>query len=177
MSTVRMIWWARTTSDADGHREKCGHPFLALHLLWVSTSPTQQEQAGQECADSPAKEKTQNEDKKRKGHGRNGAHSAQFADQLVAGLPPGFTGVLDINSSMPFAALTMRSLYNERKDFLLATFPVAHMTLPAPAPIIFPQIADGGGYVTQFILIGAGGASNVALNFCGEDGNVLPVRK
>jgi hypothetical protein len=103
-------------------------------------------------------------------------HSAQFADQFVAGLPTGFTGVLDISSTTPFAALTMRSLYNERRDFLLATFPIADMTRSAPAPIVFPQVADGGGYVTQFILIGAG-ASGVTLNFYGEDGRPLPVGK
>jgi hypothetical protein len=104
-------------------------------------------------------------------------HSAKFADQFITGLPAGFTGVLDITSATPFAALTMRSLNNERNDFLLATFPVADMTLGAPAPIVFAQIADGGGYVTQFILIGAGGASSVTLNFYGEDGKPLPVGK
>jgi hypothetical protein len=104
-------------------------------------------------------------------------HSAHFADEFVAGLPADFTGVLDILSSTPFAALTMRSLYNGGNDFLLATFPIADMTRVAPAPIIFPQIADGGGYVTQFILIGASGASSVTLSFYGNDGKPLPVGK
>jgi hypothetical protein len=108
---------------------------------------------------------------------RANGHSAFFADGFIAGLPAGFTGVLDIASSTPFAALTMRSLTNERSDFLLATFPVADMIVSAPAPIVFPQIADGGGYVTQFILIGAGGASSVTLNFYGEDGKPLVVGK
>jgi hypothetical protein len=104
-------------------------------------------------------------------------HEAHFADEFIAGLPAGFTGVLDIVSSTPFAALTMRSLYNERNEYLLTTFPIADMTRGAPAPIVFPHIADGGGYVTQFILIGAGGASSVTLNFYGEDGKPLPVGK
>ena len=51
------------------------------------------------------------------------------------------------------------------------------MTRSAPAPIVFLQIADGVGYVTQFILIGAGGASAVTLNFFGEAGKPLPVGK
>jgi hypothetical protein len=104
-------------------------------------------------------------------------HFAHFADEFIAGLPAGFTGVLDIISSTPFAALTVRSLYNERHDFLLAAFPIADMTVAAPAPIFFPQIADGGGYVTQFILIGGGGASSVTLRFYGDDGKQLPVGK
>jgi hypothetical protein len=102
-------------------------------------------------------------------------HNAQFAGQLIAGLPAGFTGVMDIISSTPFVALTVRSLTNERNDSLLATFPIADMTAAAPSPIVFPQIADGGGDVTQFILIGAGGASSVTLNYYGEDGEPLPV--
>jgi hypothetical protein len=97
-------------------------------------------------------------------------HRAHFADEFIAGLPAGFTGLLDIISTTPFAALTLRSLYNERHDFLLATFPVADMTRAAPFPIVFPQIADGGGLVTQFILIGPGGASSVTLNFYDDDG-------
>ncbi len=102
-------------------------------------------------------------------------HTAHFANEFIDGLPAGFTGVLDITSSIPFSVLTMRSLYNERNDFLLATFPVADMTEPAPSPIVFPQIVDAGGYMTQFILIGAGGESSVTLSFHGEDGKPLAI--
>jgi hypothetical protein len=51
------------------------------------------------------------------------------------------------------------------------------MMVGAPSPIVFPQIADGGGYVTQFILIGTGGVSGVTLNYYGEDGKYLAVGK
>jgi hypothetical protein len=104
-------------------------------------------------------------------------HRARFANEFFGWMPDEFTGMLDVTSSTPFAALTMRSLRNERYDFLLATFPIADMNQSAPAPIVFPQIADGGGYLTQFILVGAGGASAVTLNFYGEDGKPLPVGK
>ena len=33
-------------------------------------------------------------------------HIAKFADQFISGLPEGFTGVLDISSTTPFAALS-----------------------------------------------------------------------
>jgi hypothetical protein len=102
-------------------------------------------------------------------------HDAQFADQLIAGLPTGFTGILDISSTMPFAALTVRSLINENNDFLITTFPVADMNQSAPSPIVFPQIADGGGYVTQFILLSAGGASSATIGYYGNDGTPLAV--
>jgi sugar lactone lactonase YvrE len=104
-------------------------------------------------------------------------HGAHFVNEFITGLPAGFTGVLDISSPTPFAALTMRSLYNERNDFLVATFPIADMTREAPAPIVFPQIADGGGLMTQFILIGAGGTGNTTLSFYAEDGTPLAVGK
>ncbi len=102
-------------------------------------------------------------------------HAARFADQLVDALPAGFKGVLDIASPTPFAALTMRSLYNERGDFLAATFPIADMARPAPSPIIFPQIADGGGYRTQFVFIGANGESSAALSIRDEEGMPLAI--
>jgi hypothetical protein len=101
-------------------------------------------------------------------------HDADFAEHFITGLPAGFTGVLDIRSVTPFAALTVRSLTNEL-GFLFTTFPIADMTAAAPSPIVFPQIADGGGNVTQFILISAGGASSTTLSFYGEDGKPLAI--
>ncbi len=102
-----------------------------------------------------------------------GGHAAKFADNFITGLPAGFTGVLDISSTTPFAALTVRSLTNERGDPLMATFPVADANQPAPSPIVFPQIADGGGYVTQFILISPGGAATTVLYY--YDGTGTPI--
>jgi hypothetical protein len=43
----------------------------------------------------------------------NGYKTA-FADSFIAGLPSEFGGVLDISSTTPFAALTLRSLNNQR---------------------------------------------------------------
>ena len=104
-------------------------------------------------------------------------HTARFVSQVISGLPAGFAGVLDISSPSPFVALTLRSLTNSRGDFLLTTFPIADLTRSAPTPIIFPQIADGGGYVTEFIMLTTGGPARLTLNFYGEDGTPLPVGK
>ncbi|MDD5541700.1 MAG: hypothetical protein PHX83_00835, partial [Acidobacteriia bacterium] len=79
-----------------------------------------------------------------------------------------------------FAALTLRSLTNARGDVLLTTFPIADFNLPAPVPILFPQIADGnagGIYRTQFIFLTTAGASNTTLNFFGNDGSGLAIGK
>jgi hypothetical protein len=100
-------------------------------------------------------------------------HRAAFAGEIVSGLPSGFTGVAELSSTSPFVALTLRSLTNKRGDFLLTTFPVADATQPAPSPLVFPQIADGAGYSTQFIFISATGSASVGVDFVGDDG--LPV--
>jgi hypothetical protein len=102
-------------------------------------------------------------------------HAAHFAGQFVSGVPGGFSGVLDIASPAPFVALTLRSLLNARGEFLLTTFPIADATQPAPQPIVFPQIADGGGYVTQVILLSPAGAAAANVSFFGDNGNALAV--
>jgi VCBS repeat protein len=112
-------------------------------------------------------------------------HAAEFANQFfIASLPEGFTGILDVISlptlflpATPFAALTLRSLNTTRGDFLLTTFPIADVNRPAPMPIIFPQIADGGGFKTQFILLSPTAGASTTLNFFGDDGSPLAVGK
>ena len=71
----------------------------------------------------------------------------------------------------------MRSLTNSRGDFLLTTFPVADANQAAPSPIVFPQIVDGLGYTTEFILLSADGQSLETLRFYGEDGVPIAVGK
>jgi hypothetical protein len=104
-----------------------------------------------------------------------GGYRAAFAGQLISGLPSGFKGVAEISSTSPFAALTLRALTNSRNETLLTTFPVADANQPAPAPIVFPQIADGSGFTTQFIFISANGSASVNVNFTGDDGKPLPI--
>jgi hypothetical protein len=41
----------------------------------------------------------------------------------------------------------------------------------------FLNIADGGGYVTQFLLIGASGESSATLNYYSEEGTPLAIGK
>jgi hypothetical protein len=108
--------------------------------------------------------------------GGNG-HKAAFVGELVSNLPNDFTGVLDLTSSSPFVALTLRSLTNARNEFILTTFPIADINQPAPSPIVFPQIADGGGYTTQFILLSANGGADTTVKFFEDTNAPLAVRK
>jgi hypothetical protein len=86
-------------------------------------------------------------------------------------------GILDISSTTPFGALTVRSLYNENNDYLMTTCPAADVNQAAPFPIVFPQIAAGGGYVTQFLLLGTSGASSTQINLYANDGSPLAIGK
>ena len=100
-------------------------------------------------------------------------HAAKFVDEIFDSLPKGIVGVVEISSESDFAALTLRSLTNGRGDFLMTTFPVADSNQPAPAPIVFPQIADGAGFAKQFILISPSGGVSITLDLLGEDGTPL----
>ena len=101
-----------------------------------------------------------------------------FVDSMLTGLPDEFTGVLDISSPTPFVALALRTLYNERGDFLISTFPIADFDHPAPSPIVFPQIADGnagGNYQTQFILLSTQGGISTRIHYFGDGSGAIPV--
>jgi hypothetical protein len=105
-------------------------------------------------------------------------HDARFAQEYIPSLPAGFTGVLEITAPTPVAVLTLRGLVNIRGEMLLTTFPVADFNQPAPVPILFPQIADGGGFQTQIILLNTGPTlQNVTILFFGDDGLPLDVAK
>lgn len=104
-------------------------------------------------------------------------HAAKFVGEFIAGLPANFVGVLDISASQPFVALTLRSLRNARGDFLLTTFPIADLNQPSPSPMIFAQVADGGGYTTQIILLGTGTSSTASVSFFGNDGSPIDFEK
>ncbi len=104
-----------------------------------------------------------------------GGHRALFAGQLIAGLPADFVGVMELTSDQPFVPLTLRTLTNQRGDFLITTFPVADLQTTAPSPMIFPQAAGGGGIISQFIFLSSGQAASLSLNYFGDDGHPLPL--
>jgi hypothetical protein len=59
---------------------------------------------------------------------------------------------------------------NERNEFIMTAFPVADANQPAASPVVFPHIADGGGYTTQFILLSPGGESDSTLRLYDDAG-------
>jgi hypothetical protein len=83
---------------------------------------------------------------------------ALFLNQLpgFSTLPQPFQGILRVSagSTATISVIGLRGRYNERRDFLLATTPTVNesIVLPAAETFLFPYLAEGGGYTTQFIL-------------------------
>ena len=105
--------------------------------------------------------------------------TALFLNQIhgFEGLQNPFQGVLRISSgTSPISVIGLRGRYNERHDFLMTTTPPIDESSPASnANMYFPQVADGGGFTTQFILFSgtAGQASSGTLKSYSQSGQPL----
>jgi hypothetical protein len=92
-----------------------------------------------------------------------GGQASKFLSDIFPTLPNPFKGVLRISTtSSGVSVVGLRTRYNERSDFLVTTTPPAvESATPTAAQMVFPQLADGGGYTTQIILFsGASGQSS-----------------
>jgi hypothetical protein len=80
--------------------------------------------------------------------------TAKFLSDIFPSLPNPFKGVLRITTTASgLSVVGLRSRINERGDFLITTTPPANEdNSGAAVETFFPQVADGGGYTTQFIL-------------------------
>ena len=107
-------------------------------------------------------------------------HAATFLGQIqgFARLATPFQGVLRISSTAPsgISVTGLRGRYNERGDFLITTTPpVNESTAVSSTELLFPHLADAGGYTTQFILF-SGSANQTSagtLQFYTSDGQTL----
>jgi hypothetical protein len=93
-------------------------------------------------------------------------------------IPDPFVGVVRISTTSPagVAVIGLRSEYNERNDFLITTSTPVNETTPASsAQALFPNLADGGGYDTEFVLFSGstGQTSAGTLQFLNQSGGKL----
>ncbi len=107
-----------------------------------------------------------------------GGHFAILATELFPSITLGFTGQIEVRSSEPFAAVTLKLTINSRGELVLTTLPVGDAVSPqSAASIVFPQIAIGGGFSTRFVFLHAD-SSNPAdgqLQFFLSDGSMMLV--
>jgi len=102
-----------------------------------------------------------------------GRHIAKFAiesDQFGQAAGPGFEGSIEFTSDQDVAAVALR--YDNETDRVFSTIPV--LVDEAATTLYFPQVADGGGYRTNFILVNPGNSAATArLEFYADDGSPL----
>jgi hypothetical protein len=105
---------------------------------------------------------------------------AGFVDQLIPALSGQTTqGVLQISTTLSsISVVGLRARYNERQpsDFLITTTPpTLENATPGTAERLFPHLANGGGYTTQFILFSgtSGQTSGGTLSLVDPNGAVL----
>jgi len=98
-------------------------------------------------------------------------HVSLFVDEIplmpfgsVSDSTPG--NVVRLSSPIPtISVVGLRGRYNERGDFLITSTPaVPEDTVPDTRPVYIPHIVNGGGYTTQFVILGAT-AQSVATEF------------
>jgi hypothetical protein len=80
---------------------------------------------------------------------------ALFLDEIPGfeSLQLPFAGVLRLSSAnMNITALGLHGRWNERGDFIFTTIPAVNENAPVNSKLVFPDIVDGAGYSTQFIL-------------------------
>ena len=100
----------------------------------------------------------------------SGGQIARFANELLSGFPPAFQGILRLTATSPVTVTSLRGRYNERGDFLITTSPPWNEASNSTTQMLFPHIASGAGYATQFILFAGGQSATGSLNFFTRDG-------
>src|SRR5262245_52983343 len=105
--------------------------------------------------------------------------AAEFLGDIFAStvLPSPLQGVLKITAPAPGVSVVgLRGRYNERGDFLITTTPPSTETVPSglSSTYVFPEVVNGGGYSTQFLLFSrsAGQTTNGRLVFADQDGTL-----
>ncbi len=84
-----------------------------------------------------------------------GCHLATFVFQIFSPLPTSFsTGSLTFASDQKLAAIALRQNSNSYGEPLYTTLPIIDLSAsPSAQSVVFPQIAAGGGYTTQLLLL------------------------
>jgi hypothetical protein len=106
------------------------------------------------------------------------AQVARYLHELFPSLTFPFKGVLKLTggNAAGLSMVGLRLRTNERSEILVTTTPPTNeSTPPSINEVLFPQIVNGGGFTTQFILFsGANGqASSGNLKFFSFDGTPL----
>jgi hypothetical protein len=107
---------------------------------------------------------------------------AKFLSEFDGLLAPGvrFQGILRVttSSSAGVAVVGLRARYNERCDLLITTTPPVPEQADSSSvgDMYLPHWVDGGGYTTQFVLLGTGTEAIVGIfRTAAQAGGLLPL--
>ncbi|HYR89654.1 MAG TPA: fibronectin type III domain-containing protein [Terriglobia bacterium] len=90
---------------------------------------------------------------------------ARFIRELFPSLSGSFQGFLKATAGAPVVVTGVRGRVNERREFLTTTtLPRSDDVIPPVSQLVFPHIASGGGYTTQFIIYGPPGTGRLVLS-------------
>src|SRR5262245_5035565 len=65
-----------------------------------------------------------------------------------------FQGTFTFTSNVPVGVVALRGYTNQKGDFLMSTLPVIDTSAPpGTGTVVLPHFADGGGWVTQILLV------------------------
>ena len=104
-----------------------------------------------------------------------GGHLARMAQELFPTLALGFSGLIEIQSSVPVALITLQLTVNTRVELVMTTLPVADLTqTSSTALLVFPHIVIGSGFETRFVFLNRE-AAGVGIEFYASDGTALTV--
>jgi hypothetical protein len=104
---------------------------------------------------------------------------ALFVNQIpgLENMPAAFAGTIAITSDRAVSVLGIRGRYNEASNFLMTTLPAISDGSAVISERIFPHLADGQGFTTQFILMDSGtGRSSGTIRFFNQQGQPLALR-
>ncbi len=104
-----------------------------------------------------------------------GGHLARMAQELFPTLALGFNGLMEIQSSVPVAPITLQLTVNARGELVMTTLPVEDPAQPSMASLlVFPHIVIGSGFETRLVFLN-GEAAGVGIEFYVSDGTAMTV--
>ena len=104
-----------------------------------------------------------------------GGYFLATAQDLFPTVASGYTGQIEIRSSVPVAPVTLGFTFNTRGEVVLATLPVADLTGPQTAAMkVFPTVVIGAGFETRMVFLN-GETSQVGLEFYEANGTSMTV--
>ena len=100
---------------------------------------------------------------------------AAFLDELIPDLPADFEGTVLIEAGSALSIITLRTTINTSGAFLMAAMPIVNLDQPFPTGTsYFPQLADGGGFTSEFLLLSPVAASPT-VRFFSPEGQPLSI--